>query len=108
METTSKHNWKKKRLLFIPLMIIGAGLMVFLVMTLWNWLMPAIFGLITLTFWQAAGLLLLSKLLLSGFNFNKRGPRPPFAKNGLREKFMNMTDEERKDFKAKWKNRWAK
>ena len=108
METTSKHNWRKKRLFFIPLMILGAGLMVALVMVLWNWLMPTIFGLITLTYWQAGGLLLLSKLLLSGFNFNKRGHKPPFAKNTMREKFMNMTDEEKEGFKAKWKDRCAK
>lgn len=32
-------------------------------MLLWNWLMPEIFGLCTLTFWQSCGLLVLSGLL---------------------------------------------
>ena len=35
---------------------------------LWNWLMPAIFGLKTITFLQALGLVVLSKILLGGFH----------------------------------------
>ena len=33
------------------------------IMLLWNWLMPAIFGLGTISFWQAFGLAFLSGLL---------------------------------------------
>lgn len=32
-------------------------------MLLWNWLMPMIFGLTTLTFWQSFGLMLLASFL---------------------------------------------
>lgn len=39
-------------------------------MLLWNWLVPTIFGLKAITFWQAIGMLILSKLLLSGRNIN--------------------------------------
>jgi hypothetical protein len=35
----------------------------FPVMWLWNWLMPSIFGLRAITFWQAVGLLILSHVL---------------------------------------------
>jgi hypothetical protein len=35
----------------------------FALMLLWNWLMPTIFGLTTICFWQALGLLALSKIL---------------------------------------------
>ncbi len=38
----------------------------FVIMWLWNWLMPEIFGLTTLTYWQAVGLFILLKLLLGG------------------------------------------
>jgi hypothetical protein len=34
---------------------------------LWNWLMPGIFGLRLLTFWEALGLLALSRILFGGF-----------------------------------------
>jgi|AGTN01.1.fsa_nt_gi hypothetical protein len=38
-----------------------------LVMVLWNWLMPEIFGLGTITYWQGFGLALLLRLLVGGF-----------------------------------------
>jgi hypothetical protein len=43
----------------VLLLLIGV-----LVMWLWNWLMPGIFGLPPITYWQAWGLLLLAHLLL--------------------------------------------
>lgn len=49
--------------------ILGAGfivLVVFGVMALWNWLIPDLFNGPVLTFWQTAGLFLLSKILLTG------------------------------------------
>ena len=50
------------------LLAIGLGFLFSLVMALpamwlWNWLMPAIFGLTEITFWQAWGLLFLCSLL---------------------------------------------
>jgi hypothetical protein len=38
----------------------------FIIMWLWNWLMPEIFGLATLTYWQAVGIFILLKILLGG------------------------------------------
>jgi len=35
------------------------------VMLLWNWLMPAIFGLVKVSFWQAWGLTFLTGLLFN-------------------------------------------
>lgn len=36
------------------------------VMWLWNWIMPAVFGLIKITFWQALGINLLCGFLFRG------------------------------------------
>lgn len=47
------------------LFALGFGL---LLKALWNWLMPAIFGLGTITYWQAVGLFLLAKLLFTGLH----------------------------------------
>ena len=48
--------------------IFGLGL---IVMLLWNWLMPLIFGLVTINIWQAIGLILLSSFLIkSKISFN--------------------------------------
>ena len=43
------------------------------VMLLWNWLMPEIFGLKTLNYWQAWGLLALSTILFKGFGSGGSG-----------------------------------
>ena len=48
--------------------LLFAGLFSLLVFLLWNWLMPVIFGLTTITFFQAFGLLVLSKILFFGFH----------------------------------------
>ena len=54
----------------IVLAIIGiaalAILFGFIIMWLWNWLMPELFDLPTLNYWQAVGLFILSKILLGG------------------------------------------
>jgi hypothetical protein len=56
----------EKILVVIGFAILGIGLLFlfgYVVMLLWNWLMPEIFGLKTLTYWQAWGLLALSCIL---------------------------------------------
>lgn len=77
------NYWKHKMRSKSPGEMIGAGIILVLIITaivigfgyvimyLWNWLMPAIFGLTTITFWQAIGLGLLSKLLFGGFSGDK-------------------------------------
>ena len=57
-----KANWNRglKFALFVALAVAVSSL---LVMGLWNWLMPTLFGLPTLSFWHALGLLVLSKIL---------------------------------------------
>ncbi|NLI22609.1 MAG: ABC transporter permease [Clostridiales bacterium] len=47
----------------------GLGLLFgWIIVWLWNWLMPMIFGLPVITFWQGVGLFILSKILFSGFS----------------------------------------
>lgn len=77
------------------LIFIAAGGQV--VLHLWNWLLPSLLGVRTITFWQAVGLLALCRLLFGGF-----GPRPLY-RSGFRrrmaERFENMTPEEREKFR---------
>ena len=56
-------KWVVAGLAVAALVFLFVGL---LVMWLWNWLMPVIFGLPTIGYWQAWGLLLLAHILLGG------------------------------------------
>ena len=104
----NNHNDSKRLLmvLLIPIIVFGLGTVVWL---LWNWLMPDIFGLKEITFWQALGLFVLSKLLLGGFGRHKGAHRKSNDKDvsgKTGESWMKMTDEEKQAFKEKWKKRW--
>src|SRR5438128_10745394 len=76
--------WILKALIFGVVFLTALS---FLVMGLWNWLMPVIFGWRMVTFWQALGLLILSKILFAGFigrpGRRRRGhwPRPMFERS---------------------------
>lgn len=103
-------NKKYLSLLKIPLMIMGFILIVagfsFVVMWLWNAILPDLLGVGTLSFWQALGLLVLSKILFGGFGGSckekkKHGPPPRHFK----DKWKNMNEEERQKFKEEWKKR---
>ena len=67
--------YHRNRVVAIPVMIIvglfiamAAALLFGLVlMLLWNWLMPVIFGLPIITYWQAWGLVLLAHILFKSF-----------------------------------------
>ncbi|MBK8627909.1 MAG: hypothetical protein IPN86_20815 [Saprospiraceae bacterium] len=92
---------RKPIFVFIPIALFFA--LGGIVMLLWNWLIPIIFGLKTITYLQALGLFLLSRILLGSFGFGNK--RPPFANPKFREKMMNMTEEERQQFREEWKSR---
>ena len=108
METSSNTKKYKKFFLFIPMMLFGLSAISYIVMLLWNWLMPVIFKLPNVSFFQAAGLFALSKILFSSFNFNGRNKRMYFNNHVMKEKMMNMSEEERQQFKAQWKQRCGK
>jgi|SRR5436190_4438812 len=59
--------------------LIAITLFIFLggkvVQLLWNWLMPLLFGLREVTFWQAVGILALSRILFGGFGMGRRSGR---------------------------------
>ena len=57
-----------RALRFIVIGLAIATLLSFIVMQLWNHLLPEIAGVRTINFWQALGLLILSKILFGGRN----------------------------------------
>ena len=90
------------------LTIVIAAILVFgfVVMSLWNAILPAVLGVKAISFIQALGILLLSKILFGGFGRGgfRRGPGHEW-KQQMQEKWSVMSPEEREKFKAEWKNR---
>jgi hypothetical protein len=95
-------NKRRKRLIWIaPAAILG--MVVFgwiggeVVMHLWNWLAPELFGLRQVTFWQALGLLALCRILFGGFGLS--GGASSRSRRRMGERWEQMTPEERERFR---------
>ena len=98
-------NTRRKRLIWIaPLAILGIVVFIIIggsvVMLLWNWLGPMLFGLREITFWQAVGLLALCRILFGGFGGGgHRSHSGRRMKERMRERmderWEEMTPEER-------------
>jgi hypothetical protein len=69
------------------------------VLQLWNWLMPNIFGLPRISFWQAIGLLGLCWILFGQGFLGKPGYGSPW-RHRMRERWAQMTPDERQKFRT--------
>ena len=97
-----KRHWFLRGLKFALFAVLFVVVLGFVVMSLWNWLVPALFGLHKIGFWQALGLLLLSKILFGGF----RGPRGRMHwRARMMERWEKMTPEEREKFREGMRGR---
>src|SRR5262249_37299502 len=90
---------------FIAAFVFGFG---FAVKALWNWLMPVLFHLPTISFGQAWGLLALSWILLGGFRGVGGYARPSRRTRRERwERWQQMTPEQRAAVREAFGSRWA-
>ena len=113
-ERLTKMTRLTKMILLVPLAILG--ILIFtaigggVVMLLWNWLAPALFGLRLITFWQAIGLLALCRILFGGFGLGGGGHRSGSrrrmegrirerVRERMNERWEQMTPEERERFR---------
>ena len=67
--------------------------------TIWNWLMPMLLGLREVTFWQAVGILALSRILFGGVGFGGGGGRS----RGRWDRHLSA--EERERFRSRMRDR---
>ena len=73
-------------------------------MLLWNNILAVVVPVHTITFLQALGILVLSKILFGGFRGGWGGHRP-YWKQRMMQKWNTMTPEEREKFKGEWQKR---
>lgn len=92
-----RHKWY----FWAPLALLAFAVFIFIggqvVMLLWNWLLPPLFGWQQVTFWQALGILALSRILFGGFGM-KGGPHPKMRRS-MAQHWEHMTPEEREKFR---------
>jgi hypothetical protein len=104
-----KKVFFKGRFIFIPIMVAAVlSLTSFVVMQLWNNLLPVILHVGVITFWQAMGIFILCKILFGfgkGSGWHKGGMGAPWMRHRMEQRFNNMTPEEREKFKQKWNDR---
>ena len=98
-----------KLILIVPLAILGMLLFTFIggeiVLHLWNWLLPPLFGWRQITFWQALGVLVLCRILFGGHGWHGSG-RSNFRRR-MRERCEHMTSEERERFRQRISERFG-
>jgi hypothetical protein len=73
----------------------------YVVMSLWNAVLPAVTGLHAITFWQAVGLLVLSRILFGGLR--GRG----HWRGRMQARWQQMTPEERERFRNVMGSRYS-
>ncbi len=100
---------------FAIIFVLAGG---YIIMHLWNWLIPSIFS-GAINFYQALGILVLAKILFGGFGRHGwgRGGCGQGCGNGygghhhwkhrMEDRMASMTPEQREAFKQKMKDRWG-
>lgn len=92
---------KRRWLFFVapPVFLAFVALGGFVVQQLWNWLLPALFGVPSITFWRALGLLALSRILVGGWGFGGG------SGHHYRRRWEAMTPEERERVRQRMRER---
>lgn len=111
-------NFRRLRWLFPFIALAALAGFGFVVMLLWNAIIPGLTGWAMLTFWKAVGLVILCKILFGGFPGRRGGHGgPPWARHGgmrghwmehkeeLRAKWAGMDEAERAKFRESFRSR---
>jgi len=110
---------RRKWMWFAPLALVAFAAFIVIggaiVMTLWNWLLPPLFGWRTISVWQAIGLLALGRILFGGFGGRGCGPATPRfdmrhrladrMADRVADRWERMTPEERERFRQRLRER---
>lgn len=98
-----RGRWFLRILRFVVFAAVFIAVFSVVVMALWNWLVPSLFGGHTISYLQALGILVLSKILFSGF---RGGPGGHWGWRGrMMERWQAMSPEEREKFREGMRGR---
>ncbi|MCU7613952.1 hypothetical protein N0B16_05840 [Chryseobacterium sp. GMJ5] len=101
MNNKYKKSWA---LLFLcpPLILLAVAL---IVMWLWNSILPDVLSVKAITYWQAMGILVLSKILFGGFHGKFGQGMRDMKEKHLKHKMEAMSPEEKEKFKEIWRQK---
>ena len=94
------RRWVARGLKIVAIVTIVGGVLSFVAMSLWNELVPELFHGPVIGYWQAVGLLILSRILVGGWRAG--GPHPGYWRQRMRERWERMTPEERARAREQW------
>jgi hypothetical protein len=101
--------WLKKGFGYILMILVGLAILGYVFMLLWNMLIPEIFGLIQISYWQALGLLAMAKIVF-GFGMmdkyqheQRLDNKKEHWKKKIETKMEGMSEEEKAKFKESMK-----
>ena len=104
-----QKKWIAKGIKIALMALVGCAVFGWIVMSLWNWLMPVLFGWHIITFWQALGLFALCRILFGDLGMRARGPHGPNVRKRIEERMAErwekMTPEERERARQSWRGR---
>jgi hypothetical protein len=92
-----KRRWILRGLRMLAVAAVAVGGAAWLVMSLWNFVLPAAAGLHAISFGQALALLVLSRILFGGLRRHAGGWQ---WRRRLRQRWDRMTPEERERVRA--------
>jgi hypothetical protein len=97
MHAGMSHKWRVLRgLKFVLIVTLFIGVFGWVFMVLWNALIPEIFGVRAINYWQALGLLVLSRIMFGG----GRAFGGHHWKQRMQARWESMTPEERDRFRS--------
>ncbi|SHG75895.1 hypothetical protein [Flagellimonas flava] len=95
-----KYVTKGFKIFFAAIFFIGLVLLAgYVMMLLWNWLMPDLFGLTTIGYWQALGIMLLAKIIFGFGNHSSKKSNYKSKKRHSSDRFCRT----KKEF-SKWQH----
>jgi hypothetical protein len=106
MHISRRRRFAKVIFFVLPAFLVVLALLVWAVQSLWNGLMPAIFGLRAIGYWQALGLMVLSWILFGGLRGSRHSGGGRWRRE-MWERWERMTPEEREQLRKGLHGRWA-
>jgi hypothetical protein len=102
-----RGRWVAKGAAFVVFALAFVAVLSFVVMSLWNAIIPTLFHLPALQFWQAVGLFILCRILFGGFRGRHgwHGHGHGGWRQHMRQRWESMSPEERERMRAKFKHR---